>query len=337
MPRVSVIVPIYGVERYIEQCARSLFAQTLEDMEFIFIDDCTKDRSMEVLAKVMEECRERFEEMRWTVRRERMERNSGLPAVRRRGVELASGEYIVHCDSDDWTDRDMYRLMYEKAHAEGLDAVFCDHYRAVGSGQWAVGSEGDNDYDNDDNQHVRTFPWVEIDKQRAFDSMYADNQGYHSLWSAMYRATLYGKVSEFPRNNMGEDTALTAQLLYFARTVGYIPQPLYYYRQREGSIVQTLSVEKRWENVRQLMQNQELIIRFFEQQQVEERYIVFAKLTARFALEGLRKERGFREAWKSCYPEIGRRIVCNKDIRLGVRVKFFLLDSGLHRVIYKRS
>ena len=50
MPRVSVIVPIYGVERYIEQCARSLFAQTLEDMEFIFIDDCTKDRSMEVLA-----------------------------------------------------------------------------------------------------------------------------------------------------------------------------------------------------------------------------------------------------------------------------------------------
>ena len=259
--------------------------------------------------------------MRWTVRRERMERNSGLPAVRRRGVELASGEYIVHCDSDDWTDRDMYRLMYEKAHAEGLDAVFCDHYRSDGK----------------DNRHVRTFPWVEIDRQKTFDSMYADNQGYHSLWSAMYRASLYGKVSEFPRNNMGEDTALTAQLLYFAKTVGYIPQPLYYYRQREGSIVQTLSVEKRWENVRQLMQNQELIIRFFEQQQVEEKYIVFAKLTARFALEGLRKEKGFREAWKSCYPEIARRIVCNKDIRPGVRVKFFLLDSGLHRVIYKRS
>ena len=227
--------------------------------------------------------------------------------------------------------------------------MFCDHYRAVGSEQWAVGSEqwavgseqwavgSEGNNDNDDNQHVRTFPWVEIDKQRAFDSMYADNQGYHSLWSAMYRATLYGKVSEYPRNNMGEDTALTAQLLYFAKTVGYIPQPLYYYRQREGSIVQTLSVEKRWENVRQLMQNQELIIRFFEQQQVEEKYIVFAKLTARFALEGLRKEKGFREAWKSCYPEIARRIVCNKDIRLGLRVKFFLLDSGLHRVIYKRS
>lgn len=321
MPKVSVIVPIYGVERYIEQCARSLFAQTLEDMEFIFIDDCTKDRSMEVLAKVMEECRGRFEEMRWTVRRERMERNSGLPAVRRRGVELACGEYIVHCDSDDWTAPEMYRLMYEKACAEGLDAVFCDHYRS----------------DGDHHIHVRTFPWEKISKQRAFDSMFADNRGYHSLWSAMYRATLYGDVSEYPRNNMGEDTALTAQLLYYAQTVGYIPQPLYYYRQRAGSMVQTLSVEKRWENVRQLMQNQKLIIRFFEQQQVEEKYIVFAKLTARFALEGLRKERGFREAWKSCYPEIARRIVCNKDIRPGVRVKFFLLDSGLHRVIYKRS
>ena len=326
MPKVSVIVPIYGVERYIERCARSLFAQTLEDMEFIFIDDCTKDRSMEVLAKVVEDCRERFEEMRWTVRTERMEQNSGLPAVRRRGISLASGEYIAHCDSDDWTDKEMYRLMYEKAHAEGLDAVFCDHYRAVGS---------EGDYDND--LHVRTFPWVEIDKQRAFDSMFADNRGYHNLWSAMYRASLYGKVSEFPRNNMGEDTALTAQLLYFAQKVGYIPQPLYYYRQREGSIVQTLSVEKRWENVRQLRQNQELIIRFFERQQVAEKYIVYAKLTARFALEGLRKEKGFRKAWRECYPEIGRRIVCNKDIRLGLRVKYFLLDSGLHRLIYKRS
>lgn len=329
MPRVSVIVPIYGVERYIEQCARSLFAQTLEDMEFIFIDDCTKDRSMEVLAGVIEECRPRIEEMHWTVRTERMERNSGLPAVRRRGVELANGEYIAHCDSDDWTDKDMYRLMYEKAQTEDLDAVFCDHYRSV------VGS--DDRQPTTDNQQVRTFPWVEIDKQKAFDSMYADNQGYHSLWSAMYRATLYGEVSEFPRSNMGEDTALTAQLLYFAKTVGYIPQPLYYYRQREGSIVQTLSVEKRWENAHQLMQNQELIIRFFERQQVEEKYIVFAKLTARFALEGLRKEKGFREAWKNCYPEIARRIVCNKDIRPGLRVKFFLLDSGLHRVIYKRS
>ena len=323
MPKVSVIVPIYGVEQYIERCARSLFAQTLEDMEFIFIDDCTKDRSMEVLAQVIEDCRERFEEMHWTVRAERMEQNSGLPAVRRRGISLASGEYIAHCDSDDWTDREMYRLMYEKAQAEGLDAVFCDHYR----------SDGENDYD----LHVRTFPWVEIDKQRAFDSMFADNRGYHNLWSALYRATLYEGVSEYPRSNMGEDTALTAQLLYFAQKVGYIPQPLYYYRQREGSIVQTLSVEKRWGNVRQLRQNQELIIRFFEHQQVEEKYVVFAKLTARFALEGLRKEKGFRKAWKECYPEIGRRIVCNKDIRLGLRVKFFLLDSGLHRLIYKRS
>ncbi len=321
MPKVSVIVPIYGVERYIGQCARSLFAQTLEDMEFIFINDCTKDHSMEVLAAEIEKCHPRCEEMHWTVRTEQMEKNSGLPAVRRRGSELAKGEYIVHCDSDDWTDKDMYRLMYEKASAEGLDAVFCDHYRS----------------DGERHRHVRNFPWTTVNRQRAFDSMFADNRGHHCIWSGMYLASLYQHVEEYPHANMGEDAALTAQLLFFAKKVGYIPQPLYYYRQRRGSIVQTVSTEQRWENARQLMENQALIIRFLNKHQADEKYVVYAKLTARFALEGLRKEKGFREAWKSCYPEIKHRIMCSKDIRLGVRVKFALLDSGLYRFIYKKS
>lgn len=317
MIKVSVIVPVYGVEDFIERCAESLFRQTLDDMEFVFVDDCTKDRSMEVLQEVIERHRASFEEKRWTVRTERMEVNSGLPAVRKRGVELAQGEYVAHCDSDDWVDDDLYRLMYTKAKEDDLDAVFCDHYVTDGS----------------QHHHVSTFPRKEIDHKGAFDSMFADNKGYHSIWAAMYRASLYKKVEEYPRVNMGEDAALTAQLLFFSKKIGYIPSPLYYYYQRPGSIVQTMSVEKRWNNARQLMQNQELIIQFFQRQKLAEKYIVFAKLTARFALEGLSKESGFRQAWRDCYPEISHRILCNKDIPLRLRIKYLLLDTGLYNTL----
>lgn len=318
MPKVSIIIPVYGVEQYIERCARSLFSQTLDGIEFIFIDDCTKDHSIEILHKVIDECYPLFNERNWVIKVEKMPINSGLPTVRKRGVQLASGEYIAHCDSDDWVDKDMYGLMYCKAKEENLDAVYCDHYECDG-GHFLP---------------VSTFPKHEIGKQEAFDSMFADNRGYHSIWSALYRASLYEKVFEYPQVNMGEDTALTAQLLFFSKKVGYVQQPLYYYFQRQGSIMQTISIEKQWNNARQMMKNQDLIIRFFQQQKLDEKYILYAKLTARFALEGLRNEQGFYEAWHNCYPEIGHRIICNKNIPMRLRAKFFLLDTGLHRWVY---
>ena len=86
MPKVSVIVPVYGVEKYIERCARSLFEQTLDDMEFIFVDDCTPDRSIEKLKSIIEEYQLRFAEMNYEVRTERMPTNSGQAAVRRHAL-----------------------------------------------------------------------------------------------------------------------------------------------------------------------------------------------------------------------------------------------------------
>ena len=83
MPKVSVLVPVYGVEKYIERCARSLFEQTLDDIEFIFVDDCTPDRSIEILESVIEKYRLRFAEKKYDVRIERMPTNSGQAAVRR--------------------------------------------------------------------------------------------------------------------------------------------------------------------------------------------------------------------------------------------------------------
>ena len=97
MPAVSVIIPVYKVEPYMARCARSLFSQTMEDLEFIFIDDCSPDRSIDVMREVLEE----FPERKDQVVVYRMPRNSGQAAVRMQGLALARGEYVIHCDSDD--------------------------------------------------------------------------------------------------------------------------------------------------------------------------------------------------------------------------------------------
>ena len=118
MTKVSVIIPVYGVEKYIARCAHSLFSQTMrEGIEFIFIDDCTPDRSIDILCEVLEQYPHRKAQTRIV----KMPTNSGLPAVRRHGIQLAKGDYIIHCDSDDWVDIRMYETMYRKAMEENAD------------------------------------------------------------------------------------------------------------------------------------------------------------------------------------------------------------------------
>ena len=104
MPKVSIIIPVYGVEKYIERCARSLFEQTLDDIEYLFIDDCTPDKSVEILKRVLEE----YPHRKSQVVIHRMEQNSGQAKVREWGMQNATGEYVIHCDSDDWVDIHMY-------------------------------------------------------------------------------------------------------------------------------------------------------------------------------------------------------------------------------------
>ena len=126
MPKVSILVPVYGVEKYIERCARSLSEQTLDDIEFIFVDDCTPDKSIEILRSIIEEYRPRFAENWYTVR------------IERHGVKLATCDYIIHCASDDWVDVTMYEKMYNKAIEEGSDVVVYDFCKTNGEDKRSI-------------------------------------------------------------------------------------------------------------------------------------------------------------------------------------------------------
>lgn len=96
--KVSIIIPIYGVELFIERCAISLFEQTLDDIEYIFVDDCTMDKSVQILQGIIAKYPQRKDNV-FIIRHER---NKGLASARKTGLKFVHGEYVAHCDSDDW-------------------------------------------------------------------------------------------------------------------------------------------------------------------------------------------------------------------------------------------
>ena len=118
-PFLSVIIPVYNVEDYIEKCARSLFEQTLDNIEYIFVDDCSMDKSIEILQQIVKD----YPSREGLVKIVQTPKNSGQYFVRKFGMQFVSGKYLIHCDSDDWIDSTMYEEMFKIAENERMAAI----------------------------------------------------------------------------------------------------------------------------------------------------------------------------------------------------------------------
>lgn len=214
MPKVSVIVPIYGVEKYIEHCARSLFEQTLDDMEYIFVDDCTKDNSIAILQRVVAEYPKRQAQTKII----HHEVNKGLPQARMTGLASATGDYITHCDSDDYADISMCKAMYEKAAKHNLDMVVCD-YNIHKAGK-IVAAKGC--FTTDKETFIRHLLFSKVS---------------WAVWNKLVKRTVYERINLIcPKGSMSEDMVFTIQTANAADSIGYVESPLYYYRINESSM-----------------------------------------------------------------------------------------------------
>lgn len=249
MPKVSVIIPVYGVEKYIERCARSLFEQTLDDIEYLFIDDCTPDRSIEVLRRTLEN----FPSRKSQVIIHTMERNSGQAAVRKWGVQNAKGEYIIHCDSDDWVDTKMYETMYESAVKEEADAVITDYFITDGK-----------------NNCKPYKGCVDSDSSRIMDDILGQ-EIHGALWNKLFKRCCYDGTI-FPNGNLCEDIAYCVQLLPKCKRITYLNIPLYYYYSNIHAITKQFSYEKNISNFNNLVANIRLIERLLSEEKYEGKY-----------------------------------------------------------------
>lgn len=221
--KVSVLVPIYGVERYIERCARSLFEQTIKDgIEFIFTDDCSPDNSIEILKKVLEIYPDRERQVKIISH----ETNKGLVAARATGLNVACGEYIIHCDSDDWVDPEMYESMYHVAIETGSDMVICDFM------------------EGDENSEVYRCQKIPAEKADIFTAII--NGTLHSaMWNKLVSRKLIDRVGVRvnPEISMWEDMAYMTPFFLSECRIFKIDKAYYHYRCVSLSMSRILSLK----------------------------------------------------------------------------------------------
>ena len=310
MPKVSVIIPVYGVEKYIERCARSLFEQTLDDIEYLFIDDCTPDRSIEILNRVLDEYPQRKNQ----VIIHRMEKNSGQAAVRKWGMLNATGDYVIHCDSDDWVDVTMYEKMYNKAIETGSDMVVCDYVvtDGVNSGKIIKACHSVKPIVFLENMLLLRDPW--------------------SLCNKLFSRTAYYNIV-YPTGAMGEDMATTIQLIVRCHTIAYVSNPLYHYFYNSKSITKVITIDACVKKYEQLYDNSRIVLNFLDQTglagYMKEALVVY-KHFIRTVLYPLVWKKEYYNIWNNTFSGLNRRTLLSKYISINEKIRIILTILHLY-------
>lgn len=233
-PKVSIIVPIYNVEKYLDRCMNSLLNQTLKDIEIIMVDDGSPDNC----PKMCDEYAKK--DVRVKVIHKQ---NAGLGYARNSGLDVAIGEYIAFVDSDDYVELNMYETLYETATEKDCDAVYSGFRIEMFPNRWQNSNEVDNDkyWEGDD---VRMFMLNMIaseahqPQERLFQM---------SVWHSVYRRSIIEQnclkfVSE--RDVASEDIPFQVDFLLRAKRVAYIDKDFYSYCLNDTSLTATLKPEK---------------------------------------------------------------------------------------------
>lgn len=214
MKKVSIIVPVYNVEEYLDKCLNSLVNQTLKDIEIIVVNDGTRDNSQDIIDKY----KEKYPKLIKAYKKE----NGGLSSARNYGLDKASGEYISFIDSDDYIDINMMKEMYNKAHDNNFDVVVCDMEYIYKNYTKVVSSL--IDIDLKDKEEIKKH-MINI---------------YPAACNKIYKKNII-KDLKFKEGVWYEDVEFTYRLLPLINSIGTIKKPFYKYLQRENAITSTFN------------------------------------------------------------------------------------------------
>ena len=207
---VSIIIPVYNVEKYLKRCLETVVAQSLQDIEVILVDDGSTDSS----GTICDEYKEKYPDMIHVIHKE----NGGLGPARNSGLEIATGDYIGFIDSDDWITIDMYEKLYNYAESNQYDMVFCDMFYVDAEKSTITKSSL---YFKNEACPVTT--------EQAFVSGV-----YCYAWNKLYKAELI-KDKRFP-NLVFEDIPVITDVIANCSSIGYLPESLYFYERKPGTL-----------------------------------------------------------------------------------------------------
>lgn len=204
--KISVIVPVYNVEEYLEKCLNSLVNQTLKDIEIIVVNDGSPDNSQQIIDKYAK---------KYKNIKAYSKPNGGLSDARNFGIQKATGEYIIFIDSDDYVAPEMLEKMYKKAMDDKLDIVVCNSINVYPNGVEVI-VKSNNNYSEDTVKNYLLAPPMAVIR--------------------LYKKELFDTI-KFKKGIYYEDLELTPKLVKCTKNIGFIDEAFYYYLQRDGSIM----------------------------------------------------------------------------------------------------
>ena len=219
---LSIILPVFNVEKYLERCIKSILEGTYKDLELVIVNDGTKDDSENIIIRYLE----KYNNITYILKE-----NGGLSHARNVGYTYAKGEYIAFFDSDDYIEKDMYEKLMAKVKDYNYDIVVCDlymEYEQTGKKIY-VGSNVEKEYKDveEDNNEINI-------RKEIMENIYI------AVHNKIYKKELiektFGNGMPFVNGMYYEDIVYTYSILQNTRSISFVKEPLYYYVQRTSSI-----------------------------------------------------------------------------------------------------
>ena len=208
--KVTIAIPVYGVESYIEKCAISLFEQTYSNLEILFINDNTPDKSIEIIKRTLK----KYPHRKNQVRIFDQPKNMGCPAARNLAVEIASGEFIFHVDADDWIEPDAISVLVNEQQSTGSDLVV---------GNYLIETQNAT-------KLVQYCDITKSKKEIVKDCL--DDKTSQSVWGILIKRSIYieNNIKANESFHVGEDWQVSPLLLYHAKKIAYVDKVIYHYQ-----------------------------------------------------------------------------------------------------------
>ena len=304
-PAVSILVPIYNVSNFIERCAHSLFQQTFKDIEYVFVNDCTPDDSIEKLQKVIAQYPDRKEQIKIV----HHEKNRGLAAARNTAIDNSSGKYIQHIDSDDWVEIDMIEQLYNKAEAEQADIVVSDIFFESKNGQKIA---KDFVAENKDDNIKNAIEQIIV---------------YTSLWSKLVLRELFR--FSYPENLIyGEDRLSLIKLYFFSNKIVKIDKAFYHYNKTNES---SITAQKTEFHFQQTILFWSLLDDFLEETNISDKFstaVEYSKTEAKVSLITKIGDYKLRKKYTYLFRDIEMKYISH--FRLGEKLILFFTHYRMY-------
>ena len=311
--KVSVIVPVYNVEDYIEKCLDSLVNQTLSDLEIIVVNDGSPDNSEKIIKKY----EKKYKNIKYVVKE-----NGGLSDARNFGLKYAKGEYIAFLDSDDYVTHDMYQMMYIKAKSEDFDMVVCDINYLYPDKTLRVSSGIKDDTEDIKKTYLTIQP---------------------AAWNKIFRRDLFDHKVLFKKGVWFEDVEFIYRLLPYVKKIGVIHEPFNQYVQREGSITSTVNPK-----IYDYIHNMNGVVDYYKKHKLYDeykkeleyayvRYIYATFIRSIVKYDYNEYKKGVNEAIKNVkehFPHYRRNKYFYKSLK---GLYLVLFNKLIAKIIYKRS